>query len=111
MSFVGPRPEVPHHVRMFTEDEKAILTVRPVITDWASLWNSDEGAILAGAADPEKEYMKKIRPEKLRLQLKYVRERSLAVDLGIMASTARTVLGGGIGRILGGGRHDRAGHA
>jgi lipopolysaccharide/colanic/teichoic acid biosynthesis glycosyltransferase len=87
MSLVGPRPEVPHYVNMYTDEEKAILTVRPGITDWASLWNSDEGAILAGSLDPEKVYLEKIRPEKLRLQLKYVRERSLWVDCKIIGQT------------------------
>jgi len=92
MSFVGPRPEVPFYVNMFNEEEKQILTVRPGITDWASLWDSDEGAILAGSPDPEKTYMEKIRPEKLRLQLKYVRERSFWVDLKIIFQTALKVI-------------------
>jgi len=87
MSFVGPRPEVQHYVNMFTEEEKAILSVRPGITDWASIWNPDEGAILAGSLDPEKTYMEKIRPEKIRLQLKYVRERSFFIDLKIIFQT------------------------
>jgi len=87
MSFVGPRPEVPFYVNMFTGEERKILSVRPGITDWASLWNSDEGAILAGSADPEKAYMEKIRPEKMRLQLKYVNERSLATDLELILLT------------------------
>ena len=92
MSFVGPRPEVPFYVDMFTEEEKAILTVRPGITDWASLWNSDEGALLKGAADPEKKYMEEIRPQKILLQLKYVRNPSLYSDLVILAKTLGTVL-------------------
>lgn len=92
MSFVGPRPEVPHYVNMFKEEEKPILSVRPGITDWASLWNSDEGAILAGSIDPEKTYMEKIRPEKIRLQLKYVREQSFWVDLKIIFQTLATIL-------------------
>jgi lipopolysaccharide/colanic/teichoic acid biosynthesis glycosyltransferase len=92
MSFVGPRPEVQMYVDMFTEEEKAILNVRPGITDWASIWNPDEGAILAGSPDPEKTYIEKIRPEKIRLQLKYVRERSFWVDLKIIFKTLETVL-------------------
>lgn len=92
MSFVGPRPEVKHYVDMYAEDEKAILTVRPGITDWASLWNSDEGAILAGSPDPEKTYMEKIRPEKIRLQLKYVRERSFMTDIKIVFLTLKKVV-------------------
>lgn len=91
MSFVGPRPEVPFYVNMFSEKEKAILSVKPGITDWASLWNPDEGAILAWSVDPEKTYMEKIRPEKLRLQLKYVRERSFWVDLKILIQTLSLV--------------------
>ncbi len=92
MSIVGPRPEVQHYVNMFTEEEKVILTVNPGITDWASLWNPDEGKILAGSKDPEKVYMEKIRPEKLRLQLEYVRNHSLGIDFEIMLKTLRTHL-------------------
>ena len=92
MSFVGPRPEVQYYVDMFTEKEKDIFTVQPGITDWASLWNSDEGALLAGSADPEKTYMEKIRPEKLRLQLKYIEERSFWVDIKIIFKTITRVI-------------------
>lgn len=92
MSIVGPRPEVQIYVDMFTDEEKAILSVRPGITDWASIWNPDEGAILAGSADPEKTYMEKIRPKKIRLQLKYVRERSLWNDLKIIGQTIITII-------------------
>ena len=87
MSFVGPRPEVKKFTDMYTAQEKAILTVRPGITDWASIWNSDEAALLAGADDPDKTYLELIRPEKLRLQLKYVRERSFMVDIRIILLT------------------------
>jgi lipopolysaccharide/colanic/teichoic acid biosynthesis glycosyltransferase len=91
MSIVGPRPEVKMYVDMFTEEEKSILSVRPGITDWASIWNPDEGAILAGSPDPEKTYMEKIRPEKIRLQLKYVEEKSLWVDFKIIVRTLETI--------------------
>ena len=92
MTLVGPRPEVPQYVELFSEEERAILSVRPGMTDWASLWNSDEGALLAGSPDPEKTYLEKIRPEKLRLQLEYVRTRSLRVDLTILARTVLAIL-------------------
>jgi len=92
MSFVGPRPEVQHYVDMFTEEEKAILNVRPGITDWASLWNPDEGAILKGSQDPEKAYMEMIRPEKLKLQLKYVKKNSFWIDLKIILLTLKTIM-------------------
>lgn len=87
MSFVGPRPEVQQYVDLYTEDEKAILTMRPGITDWASIWNSDEGAILAKYPDPDKAYEEIIRPTKLKLQLLYVHQNSLAIDLKILFYT------------------------
>lgn len=92
MSLVGPRPEVPHYVNMYTDEERAILTVRPGLTDWASIWNPDEGAVLAGSPDPENTYMERIRPEKLRLQLKYVRERSFWNDIVILFLTLRALV-------------------
>ncbi len=87
MSLVGPRPEVPFYVNMFTEEEKKILTVKPGITDWASLWNFNEGETLAGSKNPEREYAEKIRPKKIHLQLKYVREQSFWIDLKIIFNT------------------------
>ncbi len=93
MSLVGPRPEVQYYVDMFTEEEREILSVRPGMTDWASLWNSDEGALLAGSDDPDRTYLEIIRPEKIRLQLEYVRKRSMLVDLQIIAQTVATVVG------------------
>ncbi|MDI9569399.1 MAG: sugar transferase [Pseudomonadota bacterium] len=92
MSIVGPRPEVKRYTDMFSDEEKAILTVRPGITDWASIWNADEGAVLAGAADPDLAYLELIRPMKLKLQLKYVRERSFWVDLKIIFLTLLAVV-------------------
>lgn len=87
MSLVGPRPEVKRYTDMYTEEEKVILSVRPGITDWASIWNSDEGSILAGVADPEAVYLELIRPTKIKLQLKYVREMSFFTDLRILWDT------------------------
>lgn len=93
MSLVGPRPEVKFYVDMLSEEERElILSVRPGITDWASLWNPDEGAVLAGSDDPEKTYMEKIRPTKIKLQLKYVKERSFWTDLKIIFLTILTVI-------------------
>jgi lipopolysaccharide/colanic/teichoic acid biosynthesis glycosyltransferase len=92
MSIVGPRPEVQKYVDLFTDAEGQILSVRPGITDWATLWNNDEGAILAGSPNPERTYLEQIRPGKLRLQLKYVRERSLWVDMRIFLMTMGLVV-------------------
>jgi lipopolysaccharide/colanic/teichoic acid biosynthesis glycosyltransferase len=91
MSFVGPRPEVRHYTDMFSEEEKTILSVRPGITDWASLWNPNEGKILSGSPDPDRTYMEEIRPTKLKLQLKYVREKSLRNDLVIILETLKSM--------------------
>jgi lipopolysaccharide/colanic/teichoic acid biosynthesis glycosyltransferase len=87
MSLVGPRPEVKKYVDMYSEEEKAILDIRPGITDWASIWNSNEAAVLEGSTDPEKTYEELIRPTKLALQLFYVRNQSLGVDIKILFHT------------------------
>jgi lipopolysaccharide/colanic/teichoic acid biosynthesis glycosyltransferase len=88
MSFVGPRPEVPSYVDVMTNEEKnVILSVPQGMTDLASLWNFHEGEILQGTADPEKTYLEKIRPEKLHLQIKYVKERTFFGDIKIILKT------------------------
>jgi lipopolysaccharide/colanic/teichoic acid biosynthesis glycosyltransferase len=88
MSVVGPRPEVRMYVDMMTSEEKSvILSVRPGLTDLASLWNFHEAEILKGSQDPEKTYMEKIRPEKLRLQKEYVKNQSFFLDLKIIFQT------------------------
>jgi len=93
MSLVGPRPEVAWCVDLYTDEEQAILTVRPGITDWASIRFNDEAGIIAAAGydDPDRAYLELIRPEKLRLQLKYVRERGLLTDLSILSKTLSTL--------------------
>ncbi|MDP2663930.1 MAG: sugar transferase [bacterium] len=92
MSFVGPRPEVKMYVDMMIEEEKkAILSIRPGMTDFASLWNFHEGDILRGSSDPEKTYAEEIRPEKIRLQMEYVKNRSFLLDLKIIIRTVLKV--------------------
>jgi lipopolysaccharide/colanic/teichoic acid biosynthesis glycosyltransferase len=92
MSLVGPRPEVQEYVELFTAEERAILSVRPGITDWASIWDCNEGQALAGSSDPERIYLEHIRPEKIRLQLEYVRRRSFVTDLAILCGTLRVLI-------------------
>lgn len=93
MSFVGPRPEVQKFVDIYTEEEKQILFVRPGITDWSSIKFHNEGEIIeaSGIPDADEAYEKLIRPEKLRLQMKYVKERNLWVDIKIVVSTVLTL--------------------
>jgi len=92
MSFVGPRPEVPSEVATYNEEERKILSVRPGITDWASLTYHNEGEILKGAEDPHQAYREKIRPGKIKLAMKYVDKQSFFIDLRIIMDTLRTLI-------------------
>jgi lipopolysaccharide/colanic/teichoic acid biosynthesis glycosyltransferase len=87
MSFVGPRPEVQKYVDRYSREEKAILKLRPGITDWASIWNSNEAAVLEGSSDPERTYEELILPTKVALQLKYLKNHSCFTDLKILFHT------------------------
>jgi len=88
MSLVGPRPEVPKYVALYPEDMRhLLLSVRPGITDLASLQYRDESAVLAQAADPERAYMEQVLPAKLALSARYVREASFVGDLRLIAAT------------------------
>lgn len=99
MSIVGPRPEVPDVTSLLPEEERhQILSVRPGITDWATLWIRNEGERLRGSADPHRKYLEEIWPEKRRLQLEYVRNRSFWTDLRIMGLTLKVHL---LDRLLG----------
>lgn len=91
MSFVGPRPEVMEEVAHYTDEEKLVLSVRPGITDLASLKFHHEGEILKGSPDPHQTYHEKIRPEKLQLQIQYVRANCLATDIKIIFRTLRVI--------------------
>jgi lipopolysaccharide/colanic/teichoic acid biosynthesis glycosyltransferase len=92
MSFVGPRPQVQWAVDLYTPEERLVLSVRPGITDYASLRFANEGEILKGSKDPDRDYMEKIHPEKMRLSLEYVRSRSFTGDLSIIAQTLGAVI-------------------
>jgi len=91
MSIVGPRPQVKWAVDLYTEDERGILSVRPGITDFASLWARNEGEILQGSKDPDGDYLRIIAPEKTRLALYYAKHLSLANDLKIVIATFTAV--------------------
>ena len=91
MSFVGPRPEVLDEVFRYTDEEKQLLLVRPGITDWASITFHHEGRILKGSTNLNRAYHEKIRPEKVRLGLEYVRSNSLLTDFRIILRTLRVI--------------------
>ncbi|HYT23446.1 MAG TPA: sugar transferase [Candidatus Polarisedimenticolia bacterium] len=92
MSLVGPRPQVPWAVEMYTQEERTVLNARPGITDYASVRFLDEGEILRGSANPDKDYFEKIHPEKMRLSLEYVRKQSLWLDCQILWKTLEAVV-------------------
>jgi len=91
MSLVGPRPQVKQYVDAYTPEERLLLSVKPGITDWASIRYRNEGEILKGSDDPERTYMEKIHPGKIRLGLEYVRRQSVWTDVKILAQTAKAL--------------------
>ena len=94
MSLVGPRPEVQKFVDQYTDEEKIILTVRPGITDFASIKFHNEGEIIetSGIEDADEAYAKLIRPEKLKLQIKYVAERNILLDIYLIFNTLKRII-------------------
>lgn len=92
MSLVGPRPQVPSAVALYTPAEQGMLAVRPGITDFASIVFADEGAILHGSPDPDADYDRLIRPWKSRLALFYVAHASVKVDLFLVSATVQAVV-------------------
>lgn len=87
MSFVGPRPEVPKYVALYTAEQKTVLNVKPGITDYASIVYSEENALLANAENPEELYITKIMPAKLKLNIRYIQDMGMATDIGIILKT------------------------
>uniref|UniRef100_UPI00404771C0 sugar transferase n=1 Tax=Polynucleobacter sp. TaxID=2029855 RepID=UPI00404771C0 len=92
MSLVGPRPQVQSGVDLYTKRERDLLSVRPGITDFASIVFSDEGAILAGHPDPDAGYDQLIRPGKSLLGLFYVEHQSTSVDIWLVWLTLITIV-------------------
>ena len=94
MSLVGPRPEDPKYVALYTEEQRQVLDVKPGITGPTQLEYRDEASLLEGSSVDE-EYVSRFMPEKLKLDLEYVRTRSLMLDLKILWRTATTMSFGG----------------
>jgi lipopolysaccharide/colanic/teichoic acid biosynthesis glycosyltransferase len=95
MSIVGPRPEVPRYVALYPEAARAkVLSVRPGITDPAALAFRNEAELLAGAADPEREYVQVIMPRKLQHAIAYAEQASLWTDLRLIARTLKVLATG-----------------
>ncbi len=94
MSLVGPRPEIPSEVELYSDDCDIIFTVRPGITDYASIEFRDEGGIIerSGISDPHEAYRQLIQPKKLELQKQYVQERSFLLDVELIFKTVLAII-------------------
>ncbi len=92
MSFVGPRPEVPHYVGMYSEYQRNVLRVRPGITELASIVYRDENEVLGQSEDPEKTYIEEIMPKKIELNLQYIRKMSFWYDIKLIFQTFAVIL-------------------
>lgn len=92
MSLVGPRPEVRKYVDMYTPEQMEVLSVRPGVTDYASIRYFDENEILGRSSNPEHDYIHTIMPEKLRLNLEYIRDHNLLKDIQIIFTTLSKIL-------------------
>ena len=92
MSIVGPRPEVRKYVDMYTPEQMRVLSVRPGLTDYASIRYVNENEILAASSDPERTYIEDIMPDKLNLNLKYIDEQSFWTDVKIILQTIIAII-------------------
>lgn len=91
MALVGPRPEVPRYVELYSPAQRRVLGVRPGITDPASVAFRSESELMGNHPDPERFYVEEIMPEKLRLNIEYLARRTLLTDLGVIFGTLRAV--------------------
>jgi lipopolysaccharide/colanic/teichoic acid biosynthesis glycosyltransferase len=87
MSMVGPRPEVAYFVKFYNAEQLKVLSVRPGITDFASIKYFEENDLLAKSLNPEQTYLQNIMPDKLKLNLEYINSRSFFGDLKILIKT------------------------
>lgn len=92
MSLVGPRPEVRKYVDMYNDEQKRVLLAKPGITDYASLEYFSENELLAKSPEPEKTYINEVMPAKLALNMKYIEQQNLLVDLSIIFATIRKIV-------------------
>ncbi len=91
MSLVGPRPEVRKYVEMYTEEQRRVLSVRPGITDYASIEYVDENRILGEAENPDKAYVEVVMPDKIRLNMRYIEHRTVGEYFKIIFLTFKSI--------------------
>lgn len=87
MSLVGPRPEVEKYTKLYTPEQRKVLSVVPGITDWASIEYVDENVILGKAEDPDKAYIEQVMPDKIKYNMKYINNRSVGEYFKIIFTT------------------------
>jgi lipopolysaccharide/colanic/teichoic acid biosynthesis glycosyltransferase len=87
MSIVGPRPEVEKYTRLYSDEQRKVLSVRPGITDWASIKYIDENTILGEADDPDKAYIEHIMPDKIKYNMKWIEKQSVFEYFRIIINT------------------------
>ena len=92
MSVVGPRPEVPKYVRLYNKEQLQVLSVLPGLTDYASIEYLDEQKVLGEAEDPEKAYIEDVMPKKLALNLKYINDQSVGLDIQLIFRTIAKII-------------------
>ena len=92
MSLVGPRPEVRRYVDMYTPRQRQVLSLKPGITDYASIEYSNENELLGNTENPEEVYINEIMPAKLNLNLKYISEQGILTDLKIIVNTIKKIV-------------------
>ncbi|MCX6273381.1 MAG: sugar transferase [Bacteroidetes bacterium] len=92
MSLVGPRPEVPAYVALYTPEQRKVLSVRPGLTDYASLCYINENELLGKAADPEKTYIEEIMPHKLLMNMQYIDNQGMVKDFQILWQTIGNII-------------------
>ncbi len=92
MSLVGPRPEVERYVRLYTPEQRIVLSVKPGVTDYASIAFSDENILLGKAEDPEEMYINEIMPKKIEYNLNFINNRTLGEYFKIIFMTLGKIL-------------------
>ena len=92
MSLVGPRPEVRKYVKLYNQEQKRVLLVKPGITDYASIEYVNENELLAKASNPEETYIKDIMPHKIQLNLKYINDQGFLTDIKIILKTLSKII-------------------
>jgi lipopolysaccharide/colanic/teichoic acid biosynthesis glycosyltransferase len=87
MSFIGPRPEVSKYTDLYSEEQKKVLSIKPGITDYASIIYFNENDILSNSSDPEREYINKIMPDKIKLNMTYIENYNIMTYMNILFKT------------------------